>query len=217
MKPLGKYSRSNFRTFHLTSVSPGFYVTFWQLSTYDLSPPSARYDEEGAALLASSRQEDQKYNAADRSGDRARRSTASSHRTRRERYLNTAMQLTQELKEQTASRAFTLKRLTREKQHWFSHCTSFDTTCLEHCKIRHVAPKAQTLVGSIIEHCLQPRCLLSPMDADFCAQFIKVLHTQGTPGFHTLMCYDKVWLIGLIVIYESHFHTRSFIAPWRPC
>lgn len=30
------------------------------------------------------------------------------------------------------------------------------------------------------------------MDADFCAQFIKVLHTQGTPGFHTLNCYDKV-------------------------
>lgn len=49
-----------------------------------------------------------------------------------------------------------------------------------------------TLVGSLIEHCIQPRCLLSPMDADFCAQFIKVMHTQGTPGFHTLMCYDKV-------------------------
>ena len=48
------------------------------------------------------------------------------------------------------------------------------------------------LVNSIIEHCIQPRCLLSPMDADFCAQFIKVMHTQGTPGFHTLMCYDKV-------------------------
>ena len=30
------------------------------------------------------------------------------------------------------------------------------------------------------------------MDADFCAQFIKVLHLQGTPGFHTLLCYDKV-------------------------
>lgn len=30
------------------------------------------------------------------------------------------------------------------------------------------------------------------MDADFCSQFIKVLHLQGTPGFHTLGCYDKV-------------------------
>ena len=30
------------------------------------------------------------------------------------------------------------------------------------------------------------------MDADFCAQIIKVIHTQGTPGFPTLLCYDKV-------------------------
>ena len=48
------------------------------------------------------------------------------------------------------------------------------------------------LASAIIEHCIQPRCLLSPMDADFCAQIIKVVHTQGTPGFPTLMCYDKV-------------------------
>jgi THO complex subunit 2 len=30
------------------------------------------------------------------------------------------------------------------------------------------------------------------MDADFCAQFIKVIHAIGTPGFHTLAMYDKV-------------------------
>jgi THO complex subunit 2 len=30
------------------------------------------------------------------------------------------------------------------------------------------------------------------MDADFCAQFIQMMHSQGTPGFHTLGCYDKV-------------------------
>jgi len=32
------------------------------------------------------------------------------------------------------------------------------------------------------------------MDADFCAQFIQIMHAQGTPGFHTLGCYDKVRL-----------------------
>jgi hypothetical protein len=37
--------------------------------------------------------------------------------------------------------------------------------------------------ASLIKHWIQPRSLLSPMDADFCAQFIKVLHTQGTSGF----------------------------------
>lgn len=55
-----------------------------------------------------------------------------------------------------------------------------------------LATKAAVLVSAVIEHCLQPRCLLSPMDADFCAQIIKVLHNLGTPGWSTLMVYDKV-------------------------
>lgn len=88
---------------------------------YDLSPPATRYDEEGAALRTLSRQEDAKYISADRSSDRAKRLTASTHRAKRDRcnaFVNT---LAQEFKEQTASRVFTLKRLTREKQHWFAH------------------------------------------------------------------------------------------------
>ncbi|KAH0587189.1 hypothetical protein H2248_005998 [Termitomyces sp. 'cryptogamus'] len=178
-------------------MGPGFYLTFWQLSTYDLSPPTSKYDEESAALLQLSRQEESKWRSADHSSDRAKRSTAISHKQRRERYIKTHELLLEELKNQTASRAFTLKRLSREKQHWFSH-----------------APKAGALVGSIIEHCIQPRCLLSPMDADFCAQFIKVLHTQGTPGFHTLNCYDKLLGDHVKVVlfscseYEAHNYGR---------
>jgi THO complex subunit 2 len=101
---------------------PGFYLTFWQLSTYDLTPPSSKYDEEGAALRALSRQEDSKYNAADRSADRAKRSTAGLHRSRRDRYNLFINTLAQEFKEQTVSRAFTMRRLAREKMHWFAHC-----------------------------------------------------------------------------------------------
>ena len=104
------------------SIRPGFYLTFWQLSTYDLSPPAARYDEEGAALRTLSRQEDSKYITADRSADRNKRLTAPSHRTRRDRYNTAVNTLAQEFKEQTASRVFTMKRLAREKSHWFAHC-----------------------------------------------------------------------------------------------
>lgn len=181
-------------------IGPGFYLTFWQLSTYDLSPPATKYDEEGAALRTLSRQEDSKYIAADRSADRNKRLTASSHRTRRDRYNTFVNTLAQEFKEQTASRVFTMKRLAREKLHWFSH-----------------SPKALTLVNSLIEHCIQPRCLLSPMDADFCAQFIKVLHTQGTPGFPTLMCYDKLLGDHVKVVlfscseYEAHNYGRFLL------
>lgn len=163
------------------------------MSTYDLAPPAAKYDEECAVLRTLSRQEDSQYIAADRSPDRAKRQAAYTHRDKRNRYNMFVNMLGQELKEQTAARVFTIKRLVREKQHWFAHgmlaflliYCSLDTRIL-------LGPKAAVLASSLIEHCLQPRSLLSPMDADFCAQFIKVIHMQGTPGFSTLMCYDKV-------------------------
>jgi THO complex subunit 2 len=162
------------RVAHVLS-RPGFYLTFWQLSTYDLAPPAARYEEEGAALRSLSRQEDSKYTLADRSSDRLKRQGAPAHRARRDRYAQFAQTLAQELKTQAASRRFTIKRLSKEKAHWFSH-----------------VPKAAALASAIIEHCIQPRCLLSPMDADYCAQVIKAIHTMGTPGFSTLMVYDRV-------------------------
>ncbi|KAL4082005.1 transcription factor/nuclear export subunit protein 2-domain-containing protein [Scleroderma yunnanense] len=167
-----KVARSN----AIDVIGPGFYVTFWQLSMYDLAPPSARYDDECAALRTLSHQEDAKYISADRSADRSKRLTASAHRAKRDRYNAFVNTLAQEFKEQAESRIFTLKRLAREKHHWFAH--------VEH--------RSAVLASAIIEHCIQPRCLLSPMDADYCAQIIKVIHTQGTPGFPSLMVYDKL-------------------------
>ncbi|KAJ3574543.1 hypothetical protein NP233_g1708 [Leucocoprinus birnbaumii] len=177
-------------------IGPGFYFTFWQLSMYDLAPPTARYSEEGVNLRNLSRQEDSKYISADRSSDRTRRLSAAIHRQRRDKFNTYANLLSEELKEQSASRSFTIKRLAREKAHWFAHPVA----------------KSITLVTSIIEHCIQPRCLLSPMDADFCSQFIKVLHTIGTPGFHTLALYDK--LLGdhvKVVLFScSEYEARNY-------
>jgi hypothetical protein len=75
-------------------------------------------------LRTLSREEDTKYFSADRSSDRAKRLTAYSHRERRNRYNHFIDVLNNELKEQTAARSFTIKRLAREKQHWFSHSMS---------------------------------------------------------------------------------------------
>jgi len=91
---------------------------------YDIAPPSSKYNEEGAKLRALSRQEDSKFNVADRSADRTKRSTATTHRTRRDRYNTFVNILAQEFKEQTISRQFTIRRLAKEKQYWFAHCKS---------------------------------------------------------------------------------------------
>lgn len=172
---------------------PGFYVSFWQLSTYDLTPPGARYEEELVTLRALAQQEDYQANVSERSMDRTKRQNGIQHRDRRSRYTAFVDMLGREYKEQTIARAFTIKRLAREKQHWFAHSECTRVFCLLGMYLTSVTdPKAAVLASSFIEHCLQPRCLLSPMDADFCAQFIKVVHMQGTPGFSTLMCYDKV-------------------------
>ncbi|KAI0832504.1 transcription factor/nuclear export subunit protein 2-domain-containing protein [Trametes gibbosa] len=176
-------------------IGPAFYLTFWQMSTYDLSPPALKYDDECTALRALSRAEDSLCIAADRSADRAKRMSANTHREKRNRINMIVSKLSEELKEQTVARAFTIKRLAREKQHWFSH-----------------NPKALTLASCIIEYCLQPRCLMSPMDADFCAQFIKVMHLQGTPGFSTLQCYDKLLSdhVKVVVFSCSEFEARNY-------
>lgn len=72
-------------------------------------------------MRALSRQEDAKYLAADRSSDRVKRATASVHRQKRDRCNIYVQKLAKEFKEQTAARAFTMKRLAREKSHWFAH------------------------------------------------------------------------------------------------
>jgi hypothetical protein len=48
------------------------------------------------------------------------------------------------------------------------------------------------LASALVEYCLHPRALLSPMDADYCAQVIKIIHSLGTPGFSTLNTYNMV-------------------------
>lgn len=94
------------------------------MSTYDIAPPIAKYEEENANLRALSRQEDSKYISADRSSDRAKRQTAIVHRNKRERYNLYASMLAAESKEQMIAMGYTKKRLAREKQHWFAHSTS---------------------------------------------------------------------------------------------
>lgn len=74
--------------------------------------------------------------------------------------------------------------------------------------------KPSVLVSSLIEHCIIPRCLLSPMDADFCARFIMTIHLCGTPGFPTLLCYDKV---RPILIHRTVELTTLFAAYRRTC
>lgn len=77
---------------------------------------------------------------------------------------------------------------------------------------RYLADNREELVTYIIQYCLFPRALLSPMDADFAAQFIKVLHNLGTKNFWTVGCYNKVFSeqLGSVVFSCTQNEARNY-------
>ncbi|KAH9641006.1 hypothetical protein HF086_015102 [Spodoptera exigua] len=41
--------------------------------------------------------------------------------------------------------------------------------------------------------CLFPRCVFTPADALYCAEFVHTVHSLRTPNFSTLLCYDRLF------------------------
>ena len=52
--------------------------------------------------------------------------------------------------------------------------------------------KAETIT-EFLQLCIFPRCLLSEIDALYCAYFIRVIHDLVTPNFSTIICYDRLF------------------------
>lgn len=44
----------------------------------------------------------------------------------------------------------------------------------------------------LVQHCVLPRVLQSPVDARYAARFLLMLHASGAPYFSTLLCLDQV-------------------------
>ncbi|GAA96697.1 uncharacterized protein L969DRAFT_246836 [Mixia osmundae IAM 14324] len=145
--------------------APGFYVTFWQLSMFDIIVPTASYEREITRLSTMGNDAEPKTQA---------------------RLTEIANGLLAEVGEQNAWRKRTMKRLNTEKDHWF--------------KSMHKRQKSQT-AHQLMQMCILPRARMSPIDAVFCAQFIRTAHSLGSRQFPTLSLYDRIfgeWLAGEI-------------------
>lgn len=163
---------------------PTFYVTFWQMSLYDINPPFSRYDQENTRLRTLSKEANDNILAL---------KDVSANKARRERLNSTIDSLSREMRDHIIAREFTIKRLQREKSHWFTIAgTVLHVLQLVIINKTIVISDRADLATQIIQYCIHPRSLISPMDADYCVQMIRTLHAIGTPGFSTLMCYDKV-------------------------
>lgn len=154
----------------LEVIGMGFYVTFWQLSPYDITIPGKSYEDEVS-------RQNKKINSI--SIDTSDISVAGKKKREEMKAQLTSLvdRLLAENKQHLKTFGEIKSRLAREKDQWF-------------------AGKAriyEQLNSALMEFCFLPRLLFSPLDAYFCFKFIKFLHAAGTPNFRTLGFYDLIF------------------------
>ena len=69
-----------------------------------------------------------------------------------------------------------MARLKSEKDKWVPNSSS----------------KKNSAAGAMLQMCLFARCKYTAVDALYAAKFLLVLHKLRTPGFSSLICYDRV-------------------------
>ncbi|GAA5926046.1 Tho2p [Sporobolomyces koalae] len=149
------------------SLGSAFFVTFWQMTLYDLIYPKERYDAEVSRLKGLQREA--ATNTSIPAGDRD---------TFIAKIIDLATKLMAEMgRHFSASRGAT-RRLEKEKGHWFSNVRKRDD------RVR--------LVGDVLQYCVEPRARLSLPDAVYSYQMVKRLHSMNTDGFHTIVFFDQL-------------------------
>ncbi|KZO92194.1 hypothetical protein CALVIDRAFT_541217 [Calocera viscosa TUFC12733] len=192
-------------------LGPAFYVTFWQLSLYDIYNLSQRYSQEITRMkrldgeyksqikqygelkdwVKKEYDSVKRYNDMhphDRPKELPMIPADSPIQTDRQliiveksipKFSQMSRSLLQESKDQTSWIGLTRRRLQKEKDHWFGHITTQE--------------ERNQALSMMLQHCVMPRALISPMDASFCAKFVKHMHSIGTKNFMTLRLYDRIF------------------------
>ncbi|KAL9098813.1 MAG: hypothetical protein Q9163_005591, partial [Psora crenata] len=153
------------------SLNPSFYTTFWQLSLGDVFTSLQPYDEATQRL-------NRKVEAIN--ADRSDISVAGTQRKNREKQsiLDTIARLHKEMKECMQLNYLGKARLRKEKDLWFEGSWG----------------KFDKLNVALIEHCIFPRLVMSPLDAMYTFKMIKWLHSEGVANFRTLGVYDQLFM-----------------------
>lgn len=147
----------------LETIGTGFYVSFWQLSLYDIIIPGKSYEDELSR---------QHRKIASIKADRS--DVSLSGVRKREAETKVVQQLIDNLlsenKEHLKALQESRARLQKEKDAWFAG----------------KAKVAERLNTALLEYCFLPRIMASPLDAYFCFKCVKFLHATGTANFRTL-------------------------------
>eukprot|EP00467_Chlorarachnion_reptans_P021643 CAMPEP_0114501074 /NCGR_PEP_ID=MMETSP0109-20121206/8301_1 /TAXON_ID=29199 /ORGANISM="Chlorarachnion reptans, Strain CCCM449" /LENGTH=1425 /DNA_ID=CAMNT_0001678773 /DNA_START=253 /DNA_END=4530 /DNA_ORIENTATION=- len=142
-------------------ISPEFYTIFWKLSLYDLDVPEALYKSRIEKL----RGEIDKIEGSEKDDGKRKREKDKIHARIEE--------LKEELRVQQKNHANVLSNLRKQKGDW----------------LRNVKRKDET-GACFIQHCILPRCWLTPSDALYCAKFLDVILELSTPHFSVVHFLD---------------------------
>ena len=152
-------------------LNPSFFSTFWQLSLGDVFTSLDPYHEATQRL---------NKKVAAINADRSDVSVVGTQRKNREKagLLDTVARLHKEMKECMQSNISGKARLRKEKDLWFMGSWG----------------KFDSLNMALIEHCIFPRLVMSPLDAMYTFKMIKWLHSEGVANFQTMGVYDQFFM-----------------------
>jgi len=162
------------------AISPQLYTTFWRLSLYDILVPRERYAEEMRRLRRQIEEIDRYVppigSMMGAAMDVDPRAAAAKRKKDRERLQSNIERLKVELKAQEERNKSVLAHLKASCGTWFAEQGN----------------RSAEAMNLFLQHCIFPRCVFSPADAVYCAEFVRITHAQGTPYFSTLQYYDKL-------------------------
>ncbi|EPX74425.1 THO complex subunit Tho2 [Schizosaccharomyces octosporus yFS286] len=159
-------------------INPDLYELFWKLSIYDIYVPLERYEYESNRAFEQFRQVEVSGQPYSKSKQECQKLTTLSDNLRNE------------LKDHIQSLETTRKDLQSKCTKWF---LPMDTQRL------HPRGLASQYFWS---YCIAPRLRMGPLDALYCAKFIKLLHSLNAPNFSTISFLNK--------LFDSHIPSFVF-------
>lgn len=162
--------RPHFSTKVWEDMDPSFFLTFWTLTMSDLEVPHHMYEKEI-----------KKINDQISQITRQPKDDMPSNKRKKEtdRLTSLKEKMQEEEKRQKEHVERVHARLQQEKDKWFM--------------LRAARSPKNDTVTAFLQLCLFPRCTFTAIDAMYCAKFVKMLHSQKTPNFSTLICYDRMY------------------------
>lgn len=168
-----------------TYLDARFYVSFWQLSLFDIQYPAQSYEREEAKL----RDQIKKLDLVAKDDHSGKRSELSKDNEKEKADLKAQLVAIElESKRHALLWNMSMARLNKEKLSWFTD---------ENGSMRSLAARRHQ-TRAFLGSCILPRAIHSPLDAMFCARFIILLHEIGTPNFSCLTFFDKLFTDGVL-------------------